>query len=341
MNVLSNAELVSKIREICAEKGPRKFAVAFWGADIPAQLFPGGTEGVEIILDVSMQCTTKKALVALGVPAAENIWVCEGMHTKLYIGGAGAVIASANASVNALGTELEGGKLHELGVWIDAQLDRTAYKAACAEFRKLKAKAHPACQSDVDRAPEHMPRLMSWNGKVEDPKSLLDAVVARESAFSNILFVFGDEQVGPGEAKAADEAFHDKQQSILERAGGFTVDQPNRELIAYCGPGQEKNFEKAPMVAMFWISARKIELRTYTQIESVSLRYEGKPARAFYGQRHWGHFKRVGGMSGLGSNQEAVAADRERAVALAGDADAGERWVEYWSSELAQAVALL
>ena len=127
MEILSNGDLARKIQSICAGSGKRKCAVAFWGEQMPGQLFPRGTEGVEVILDVAMGGTTKDALKALNVPAADNVWALDGLHAKLYIGECGAVIASANASSNALGLDCNGGKLQELGVWLDANIDRVGY----------------------------------------------------------------------------------------------------------------------------------------------------------------------------------------------------------------------
>ena len=153
---MGGAKLAERIREVCHGQGPHHLAVAFWGAQMPEILFPQGLHSVEVVLDVVMGGTSKDALHALGVPESASVSVCDGLHTKLYISRDGAVIASANASANALGAGLEGGRLHELGVWIDAKEEPDAYAQAKAEFDRIKRLSRPATQRDIDLSLIHI-----------------------------------------------------------------------------------------------------------------------------------------------------------------------------------------
>ena len=331
MQVLSNRKLAQKIRSICAESGPRRFAVAFWGKNIPAKLFPNGTKNVEIILDVAMRGTTKDALEALGVPNASNVWVVDGLHAKLWISNSGALIGSANASANALGGDLNGGKLQELGVWIDAKADRIGYRAACAEFERLKSAAHLADSKDLERATNSMPQHMTWNSTKNSGNSLLNLVEGRPEDFGNTLFVFGDMRVSNEDQKACDVAYSEWNESI----GGMN----NQTLIAYSAKGPELAFEAAALVAMYWIENNAAKLCAYTDVVKIPAPENGKKAVAFYGRRNWSSFKRIAKIPSLGRIRDVETTDQKRAICLAGSELHGKRWKEYTAFQIAEALA--
>jgi len=341
VEILSNGNLARKIRSICAGSGPRKCAVAFWGKEMATLLFPQGSAGVDIVLDVAMGGTTKDALKALGVPSAKNVWACDGLHTKLYIGETGAVIASANASVNALGRDFNGGKLQELGVWLDAKADRKAYKQACAEFEAFKKRSHVANVADLAKAPEHGPRHMSWAGTSQKTNSLLDIVGANPQDFGNVLFVFGDQMAGVDERNAADaahESYLEEQEAVSSLPPSA---QPRRSLVAYCKDGENRNFDNAALVAMYWGRGDRFEIYAYTDLVKLRVKNGHKIDFAYFGIRDWRKFKNQLGIGVLGTVGEVSKTDRRHAKALASAEAPSDRWQEYSASELADALAML
>tara|TARA_B100000678_G_scaffold291511_1_gene308876 strand:+ start:514 stop:1521 length:1008 start_codon:yes stop_codon:yes gene_type:complete len=206
---------------------------------------------VDVILDVAMGGTSKDVLGALGVPENALVSVCDGLHTKLYIGAEGAVIATANASANALGTSLGGGRLEELGVWVDAYGDAEAYAQAKAEFNQIKRLSRPATQEDIDRAPTRETlRSTSWQPSTAAGSSLLALVADDPERFSDTLFIFGDIGVEPEVAQKIDrmqEGLSDDQSDfedilILERGKTSKINRavPYTYVLNYYWHGQER-----------------------------------------------------------------------------------------------------
>ena len=112
---------------------PARCAVAFWG---PAAAAQAAARSARVVLDVSMGCTSRNALLALGVPHSRNVKVLDGLHAKLYIADDCAILTSANASGNALGSDLLPPVLKEAGVLIERGNEPEAYAAATRLFQR-------------------------------------------------------------------------------------------------------------------------------------------------------------------------------------------------------------
>lgn len=98
--LLTGKKLAKAIRGILKEESGGRFAVAFWG---PAAGRLAAVSKAKVVLDISMGGTSRNALEALGAPSNRAIRVLDRLHAKLYIGANKAVVASSNASKNALG----------------------------------------------------------------------------------------------------------------------------------------------------------------------------------------------------------------------------------------------
>jgi hypothetical protein len=109
--VLVGDELANKIREICAADEV-DCAVTFWSGSSRDELFPRWKkQKVRIICDISMGCNSKGSLEAYGAPKNPLLRVWDGLHAKVFVSSAGAVVGSANASFNGLGRNLHKAKI--------------------------------------------------------------------------------------------------------------------------------------------------------------------------------------------------------------------------------------
>lgn len=339
MEVLEGSQLAGRIHKLCSGNGKRRCAVAFWGKETPKLLFPNGTVDVEIILDVAMGGTTKAALLALGVPAASNVWALDGLHAKLYIGPDGAIVTSANASANALGKHFKGGRLHELGIWIDARKNKLQYLEVCKHFDVLKGKAHKAGKRDLERAPEIQPHFMNWAGSSSNRQSLLSLVQQNPQDFGGVLFIFGDSRAPRQDCLDAADAYEVQIKVDEALVNGSSQERPHRSLIAYYDVGENGKSRNAGTVVMYWRSGSQYHIRAYTDLVQIPVK-KGKGTNfALFGCKDWRVFKRDLQIA-LDGNLEALAkADLAKARKLIGPGKRGDCWQEYSASELAEALS--
>lgn len=99
------------------------------GPDIAAQ---AAARSARVVLDISMGCTSRNALIKLGVPDNPNVRVLDRLHAKIYVA--------------------EDCAIEEAGVWIGRREDPAAYNAAkslCARYWKS---AKVAGRADLERA---------------------------------------------------------------------------------------------------------------------------------------------------------------------------------------------
>jgi hypothetical protein len=338
MKVLSGGALARKIRDVCKGAGPHRCAVAFWGKDMPDLLFPGRIGDVEIILDTAMGGTTRAALTALGVPKAQNVRVIEGLHTKLYIGPRGAVIASANASVNALGRDFAGGRLEEIGVWIDAVRDKAAYDKAGREFARLQKRSRKALPRDLERAPIGEPRFMSWIRRRGNRNSLIGEVHSRPQDFGNVLFIFAD-QVATRDERQAAKAEYEEQTAELAAMSGSDAIALKRTMVAFYGPNDRTDLCTAALAVMYWGVGDRFAIYAYSDLVRVPVERGDVCGTAYFGRRNWATFRKLAGLLGDVGIEAAQKTDLRLARALAGTETKGKRWAEYTAVELAERVA--
>ncbi|MGB3795930.1 MAG: hypothetical protein WA957_06460 [Alteraurantiacibacter sp.] len=333
MEVLSGAKLAEKIRQVCHGPGPHEMAVAFWGPHVAAALFPSGLDGVKVILDVSMGGTSKDALHALGVPETSSVFVCDGLHTKLYIGAVGAVVASANASTNALGANLDGGWLQEVGVWIDAVVDAPAYRQAKAEFERILKASSQATQLDVDRAPSRASlRTITWREPETENASLLELVAEDPERFSDTLFIFGDMKLTAEQVEAAEKAlqrFHDEE----------VEDQTTFGDILMLEPGEHSKIDHAEphsfVIMYFWSDNDRLpRLQAFNSICASGKGHEGDVH--FFGRDDWEYFCKKHELAGNLLEMESLTrADLGLAKKLRGKEAKGYHWQELTAGKVA------
>lgn len=99
---LSGIQISKKIREICKGDSVR-IATAYWGNNIPEELFSVNYSHSRIICDITSGGTNPAALIGLGAPHNKSLRHVRGLHTKIYISSVGCVVGSANASRNGIG----------------------------------------------------------------------------------------------------------------------------------------------------------------------------------------------------------------------------------------------
>jgi hypothetical protein len=97
-------------------------AVAFWGEGAAGLLSDSNLREAKVICDLSMGATFPPELKRLGAPHNDRLRYLNGLHAKVYISDAGAVVASANMSSNGLGFKdtrraglIEAGTFHARG----------------------------------------------------------------------------------------------------------------------------------------------------------------------------------------------------------------------------------
>ncbi|QGM47646.1 phospholipase D family protein [Methylocystis heyeri] len=90
-------------------------AVAFLG-DGSAELLRDKVQA-EIICDLSMGGTFPPELKRLGAPGNEKLRYINGLHAKVYISSAGAIVSSANATANGIGNDRHQARLIEAGTF--------------------------------------------------------------------------------------------------------------------------------------------------------------------------------------------------------------------------------
>ncbi len=189
---LTGADLSARIRQLLSHSNIR-CAVAFWGSGAAKLLRTcSGTNrsDAKIVCDVSMGATFPPELKRLGAPDNEKLRYLNGLHAKVYISDAGAVVASANVSSNGIGFTDKGAGLVEAGTFHAP--DEVAWRNIVQWFDQV--------YEDAKRIDDDALALAQrrWSppkgaGKPIYPvraNSLLDMVRADPELFAGIGFVF-------------------------------------------------------------------------------------------------------------------------------------------------------
>ena len=101
---LTGTDLSAKIRDLLSGTNLR-CAVAFWGdgaAKLLCTCSAENSKDAKIVCDLSMGGTYPPELKKLGAPHNDKLRFLNGLHAKVYISDAGAIVASANASSNGI-----------------------------------------------------------------------------------------------------------------------------------------------------------------------------------------------------------------------------------------------
>ena len=134
--------------------------------------------------------TNPLELEALGAPNNPKLVHLRGLHAKVYMSDLGLITASANASNNGIGF-LEVAGLVEAGTFHDAGSD--VYKRAGKWFERIWKRSSEIDPDALAAAKDAWRRRKAGargSSDADDPKSLIDQVMANPEAFRGVGFVF-------------------------------------------------------------------------------------------------------------------------------------------------------
>jgi hypothetical protein len=188
---LTGTDLSARIRHVLSRANVR-CAVAFWGSGAAELLRSCSQENLrdaKIVCDVSMGGTFPTELERLGAPDNMRLRFLNGLHAKVYISDAGAVVTSANASSNGIGFA-DQARLVEAGTF-HAQ-DEVAWHNTAQWFDRIYEDAQPIDEDALALARRRWspPKGAGAPNYSVRPNSLLDMVRADPEAFAEIGFVF-------------------------------------------------------------------------------------------------------------------------------------------------------
>lgn len=154
MSFLAEAKLSRKIRLVLTGDDI-KCAVAFWGSSFVDTLLAikgrhKTLKAAKVICNIDMGATNPKALRALGAPKAANIRHYKALHAKVYISSLGAVVTSANATMNGVGSKESDAHLCEAGNFYAPGSDD--YQAVTEWFDGLYERSEQVTDADLDQA---------------------------------------------------------------------------------------------------------------------------------------------------------------------------------------------
>lgn len=145
----SNKDIRREIESLIKEDpaGPTRFAVAFWGRD--AERIPNGPSW--IICDLYSGSCNPDVIAVLRDRPSSLVFYLNGLHAKVVVNKAGAVVSSANMSHNGLGREgIEDSGTFEAGHRVAA--GTKTHDDICAWFDKMWEQARPVTELDLHRA---------------------------------------------------------------------------------------------------------------------------------------------------------------------------------------------
>lgn len=197
MRFATGVELSDAIRDIMRGDDVR-CAVAFWGAG--AKELVSEPTASRLLCDVTSGGTSARALEELGAPDLDTIRHLPGMHAKLYLSTAGAVVESANASANGVGFGGDAANI-EAGIVLDST------DPCCAQaadwFERLWGVSHPVGQEEVDMARRRFRPARLAKPDEATGRSLLEMVAEDPARFGNVSFVFVHTRSTPAERRKA------------------------------------------------------------------------------------------------------------------------------------------
>ena len=276
---LHGESLSKKIQEVC--QGDRvRCAVAFLGQGVKAQLFPNGIDEVEIMCDISMNCTSKRALMEFGAPTSarkagnQKLKVCDGLHGKLYLSSRGAVIGSPNMSTRGLGRSLKGDWNLETGVFFAPESD--AWRHANDWFNEEFGENLVVSWKDVNRAAD----VARDAGRPPKSKELSNSVFSRvfefTETFDNVLFVISGDLI-PDDIDTA------RMQTHAEQSRQGQHSDLKRESIVHDEPRVLRGrFDQA---IVYWMpdKSKDQEVQAYVEIVPVPI----DKADTLFGKDDW------------------------------------------------------
>lgn len=281
---LTRMELSNAIRYVLSGTELR-CAVAFWGNGAAELLTACGQEcaqDAKIVCDVSMGSTSAIELERLGAPENCRLRFHDGLHAKVYISSAGAVVASANASSNGIGFKPgEHASLTEAGTFYAAG-DADWANAACW-FDELYDAAK---QIDTDalslaRKRWSLSREVRRMSSVVRTGSLLDLVRSNPEAFDGVGFVFArnvNEEVSVRNAKKAAVSHYPTDPKEISNwpSGDMFVGWPGDDI------------DRWPMAFVeFWMPQKRLSI--YARVVS----HVERQTRTIFSERSWPTVRRM------------------------------------------------
>lgn len=249
--------LAERIREICSIDDV-DCAVAFWGIQIRDDLFPNWEhQKIRIICDISMGCNSQAALKSLGAPSNTQLRVRDGLHSKVYISQRGAIVSSANASLNGIGLKNAKPKNLECGTFYPPKSQ--GWLDASDWFEDLFNEQSLALnQFQLDRAPlrthDQGPRIGANGLKTN---SVLDLVRSYPERFVDTLFICTNEEIEP-------ETLERVERLYAKDLHSEKFESLNREFVL---KDKAKHFVPLhPYVIMFWDAPDDPRVDAYTNV---------------------------------------------------------------------------
>lgn len=311
VKVLEGLELASAVRTLFETENELRAAVAFWGPEYSKLALERGTK---VILDLSMGCTSKASLEALGIGpervsarALEHVRVLDGLHAKIFLGADRCILGSANASGAALGRAGGPPKLLEAAVELERHDDPTAFKQMEELWQSYLSASREVTLSDYERAPRVAATSAARDrpGDTAEAASVLQAVLENPERFTSTAFAFGDNDIERHELEKANEGYKRELEAApkAHRRVHIYTSAPNDDV--------DETFRSVRNVITFWFGGGA-GLYAYHDI----VRIEHDRSISYYGRQSWSH---VGHQVGLGHllQAEAWQTDREAARELA------------------------
>ncbi|WP_068094630.1 phospholipase D family protein [Novosphingobium rosa] len=292
MEILSDSEFAAAVLKLIEAPGSLRCAVAFWGPDL-ARL--AAARDAEVVLDIRMGGTSRNALTAFGLRRDElpqqtpRVTVLNDLHAKIFIGDERAIIGSANASRNALGTAERAPSLLEAGVIFDRATEPEAYRRLVGIYESYRARSLPITRDDFDEAVSAPPNPAARDRHGDAPvdgASLLARLAGNPPAFMASGFIFGDARISTVRVRKAEKA--------LEEVTGQPMSSSRLSHICTFDPddvADEDELRNSVRIFWFWYGSQE-GVFGYTDVVRV---VEADQSVSYFGRANWvGALKDVG-----------------------------------------------
>ena len=283
MEILSDAQFAAAVLELFEGSGRLRCAVAFWGPDL-ARL--AAAREAEVVLEIRMGGTSRNALTAFGLRREElpytdaKVRVLNNLHAKIFIGDNKAIIGSANASRNALGSAACQPALMEAGVVFDRKTDRAAYGHLEKIYEAYWGCSRAITRKDFDRAvsaPAN-PAVRDWSLHGAEGENSLLAKLARDPLrFAGSGFLFGD-------ADIADDKLKKAKLALVEETGQPILASRLKHICTFdAGDADEIELRKSVRILWYWYGKKK-GVYAYTDVVRV---VEKDHTVSYFGRDDW------------------------------------------------------
>lgn len=256
---VTGRDLSAVIRNVSAGQNLR-CAVAFWGkgATEDLQLPTSGKGRPRIICDIWMGGTNAAELKKLGAPNNTRLCYCDGLHAKVYLSDAGAVVGSANASDRGIGFQADA-KLVEAGIFVEVDKDPQSLWSSIGRWfdhqwkgaRQVDNKALQRAKELWNKRQAAAIRSGASAGGRTERISLLTLVRSNPHLFDEVGFVFASSRLSAAEKAKRFE----RDAAELPTRGAKSLDQFT---------DWDKDFERWPSrFFSFWKPKDRIYLHWY------------------------------------------------------------------------------